>query len=312
MGKKKTKTSSTETSHSVTTPDNPEWVTSGAQNFASQIQGLSANSPYSYVAPLSGLENQAAQAASGLGSNGDGPADQIGSRAWFANLASAPAPSVNAASLLDNLQAYSNPFQQNVTNAAMADFDADAGRTRAMQDLSLAGQGAFGGSGAALTKSLTEDQLARARNSSLANLLSQGFTTSTNLANLDADRRQQASAANAQLSQQNRQWLSQLALDQDANTRANIANQAAIGQQIRAQDQDYRNAPLTLLGRQTDMFSGLPLSLFHGQTTDSTGTNESTQTSSGASLGDIAGLVSSLTGFGGLLQSIGKLPAVRK
>ncbi len=310
MGKKKTKTTSTETNHSVTTADNPEWVTSGAQGFASQIQGLSANSPYSYVAPLSSLEGQAGQAASGLGANKSGAASQMGSDAWLANLANSPTPSVSAASLLDNLESYSNPFQQRVTDAAMADFDADAGRTRAMQDLALAGQGAFGGSGAALTKSMTEEQLARTRNSSLANLLSQGFTTSANLSNLDAERRQQASTTNAQLDMQNRQWLSQLAFDQDANARANIASQAALGQQLRAQDQDYRNAPLTLLGKQTDMFSGLPLSLFQGHTTDSTGTSNSTQTQSGVGLSDVAGLVSSLTGFGGLLQSMGKLPKV--
>ncbi|WP_304171449.1 hypothetical protein [Phenylobacterium aquaticum] len=302
MGKKKTKTSSQETSHSVTTPNNPSWVDDAAGSLNSSIQKYGQTDPYSRVAPLSDLERQAASGASQLGGGGD--PDAVGGTNWFSNLMQAPAPSVSSASLLDNLGAYMNPYRDQVTNAAMADFDADAGRTRATQDLALAGQGAFGGSGAALTRSLTESELARARNSQLSKLNSDMFNAGATLSGQDADRRQQASAANAQLAQQNAQWRGQLALDRQAGDRANVATQAALGQQLRGADQVYRDAPTTALSKQIEMFSGLPLQLFHGQTSDSNGTSNSTQTTSGTTLGDIAGL---LSGAGSLMSGAGAI-----
>jgi hypothetical protein len=102
-----------------------------------------------------------------------------------------------AASVLDNLSAYYNPFRQQITDPVLADLDADASRTRAQQDLDLAGSGAFGGSGAALTRSMTEGELARARASTLGGLLNNMFTTSAGMAEADAGRRQQTSLAQA-------------------------------------------------------------------------------------------------------------------
>lgn len=304
MGKKKTKTSSTETSHSTTTPNNPEWVTSTTQGLVGGIQGLSARDPTSFVAPLSDLEKQAAHGASGLSANRDGAADQVGSSAWFSKLMTAPPPMVSSASLLDNLSSYYSPYRDQVLGAAGADFDADAGRTRAAQDLALAGQGAFGGSGAALTKSLTEGELARARNTQMSGLLQDMFKTSAGLSSQDADRRQQASLANAQIAQQNNEFQARYALDRDANDRANYAGQAAIGQQLRGVDQATRQAPITTLGQQVDMFSGLPLSLFQGNTTDSTGTRNSTETTSGGTIGDWANALATMASFSNPLSAV--------
>lgn len=284
MGKKKTKSSSQETSHSVTTPNNPTWVDDAASSITSAIQKYGQTDPYSRVAPVSDLERQAASGAAQLGA---GDSEAVGGQAWFNKLMQAPAPSVSSASLLDNIGAYMNPYRDQVTNAAMADFDADAGRTRATQDLALAGQGAFGGSGAALTKSLTEGELARARNSQLSKLNADMFNAGAALSGQDADRRQQASAANAQLAMQHAQWQGQLGLDRQANDRANVAAQAGVGAQLRGVDQAYRDAPTTALSKQVEMFSGLPLNLFHGQTSDSTGTRNSTESTTGVSWGEI-------------------------
>lgn len=197
----------------------------------------------------------------------------------------AQAPSASSASLLDNLEAYQNPYRKQVTDAAMADFDADAGRRRAAQDLSLAGEGAFAGSGAALTRSQTEGELARARSTQLSKLLADMYTTTAGLAGQDADRRQQVSLANAQMALQDQaqkaqiaQFAAQNGLDQDANARANIAAQSGLGAQLRGVDQAQRQAPMTTLGQQIDMFSGLPASLFHGQVTDSQSSGNSTVT----------------------------------
>lgn len=283
MSKRKSTTESFQSNSSVFTPTNPEWVQNTAQSLNSGIQSIGGMDPYSLIAPVSDLEKAAAAGASKLGTGfgGDGEA-AVGSDGWFSTLLSQPTPTVQSASLLDNIEAYYNPYRSQVTDAAMADFDADAGRTRASQELALAGNGAFGGSGAALKQSLTEGELSRARGAQMSKLLSEMFTTSAGFAGQDADRRQQASAANAQLALQDRNARGQLALQRDDAARANVAAQAALGQQLRGVDQATRNAPLSLLGSQVDMFSGLPLQLFQGNNTSSTGASKgkTTQTPS--------------------------------
>jgi len=304
--------------------------------------------------------------------------------------------------VLDRLSSYMTPFRDQVLAAAMDDYDAESGRRRAAQDLELAGQGAFGGSGAALTRSLTEGELARGRNSRLAGLLDQMFTQGAGLSSGDADRRQQASTASAQLAQARdlqraqlvqardleqarlgQEWgleasrlgqardferarlaqeggletarldqsrdlemaqlyqsrdletarlsqsrdlemaqlyqageasrmqdalaraqlgqegelaRSRLGLDAAASRRADAETQARIGAQVRAAEQARLSAPEQALARRIEMFSGLPLGLFQGSTTDSQGQRSGTETTSGATLGEIAQLVNSLTG----------------
>src|SRR5690606_12208274 len=67
MGKRKSTSQTTQSSTSVMTPTNPEWVSSTAQGLASAIQRLGGTDPYSLVAPASDLEQQAAGAAAKLG-----------------------------------------------------------------------------------------------------------------------------------------------------------------------------------------------------------------------------------------------------
>lgn len=296
MGKK-SKSNTTTTNHSVVTPTTPDWLSNMSQSLNLGIQRIGGTSPYDYVAPLSALERQAESGAAGLGALRGGDARTAGSDAWFSSLLSGGAPSVSSASLLDNLSAYYTPYREQVVDAATADFDANAGRIRAAQDLAIAGQGAFGGSGAALAKSQTEGELARARSSGLSQMLSEMFTTSAGLSSQDADRRQQASSANAQLALQDSQMKLQAALDRANSNRADITTQAALGAQLRGVDDATRRAPITTLASQVDMFSGLPLALFKGEVSDSTGTNNSTTKESGASLGEIAQLVGAVSGF---------------
>ena len=349
MGKKKTKTSSTETSRTVTTPTRPDWVDAQARGLNEALTGLGAQDPAAGVAPLSDLERRATEGAAGLGVApgwGAGGTDWAG---WGRPAGAGPqAPDLSgaalagrgevpqAASVLDNLSAYMTPFRDQVLHAAMDDYDAEAGRRRAAQDLELAGQGAFGGSGAALTRSLTEGELARGRNSRLAGLLDQMFTQGAGLASGDADRRQQASTSAAQLAQARdlerarlaqeggletarlsqaaeaarmqdalaRAQLGQegdltrmrLGLDEAASRRADAEMQAKIGAQARAVEQARLSAPEQALARRIEMFSGLPLGLFQGSETNSQGQRNGTETTSGATLGEIADLVKSLTG----------------
>jgi hypothetical protein len=386
MGKKKTKTSSTETSRTVTTPTRPDWVDAQAQGLNEALTDLGRRDPAASVAPVSDLERRASEGAVGLGVGAGwggggtdwtnwGRAGPVTGPATGPALGAGPGPDLSgaalsgpvvigrgeapqAASVLDNLSAYMTPFRDQVLAAAMGDYDAEAGRRRAAQDLELAGQGAFGGSGAALTRSLTEGELARGRNSRLAGLLDQMFAQGASLSAGDADRRQQASTAAAQLAQAReieqaqlaqardieRARLSQeggletarlaqardletarlsqaaeagrmedalaraqlgqegelarsrLGLDEAASRRADAEAQARIGAQLRAAEQARLSAPEQALARRIEMFSGLPLGLFQGSETNSQGQRNGTETTSGATLGEIASLVNSLTG----------------
>ena len=408
MGKKKTKTSSTETSRTVTTPTRPDWVDAQAKGLNDALTEWGRRDPTASVAPVSDLERRASEGAAGLGLSGGwstgstdwanwGRAGPVTGPATGPALGAGPGPDLSgaalsgpvvigrgeapqAASVLDNLSAYMTPFRDQVLAAAMGDYDAEAGRRRAAQDLELAGQGAFGGSGAALTRSLTEGELARGRNSRLAGLLDQMFAQGASLSAGDADRRQQASTAAAQLAQAREIEQAQLAqardleqarlgqarelelsrlgqardferarlaqeggletarldqardletarlsqtaeaarmqdalaraqlgqegelarsrlgLDEAASRRADAEAQARIGAQVRAVEQARLSAPEQALARRIEMFSGLPLGLFQGSETNSQGQRNGTETTSGATLGEIASLVNSLTG----------------
>lgn len=159
----------------------------------------------------------------------------------------------------------------------MADFDASAGATRAAQDLELVGAGAFGGSGAAITKSLTEGELSRARNTQISKLLSDMFTSSAGLASEDAARRQSASFENARLQAENddrrmraAQGLADLSAAWDANMRANIATQADVGGKLREIADARAKAPASLLTAELGLFGQLPVELFRGETSNGT------------------------------------------
>jgi hypothetical protein len=59
MGKKKTKTSSTETSRTVTTPTRPDWVDAQAKGLNDALTDLGRRDPAASVAPISDLELRA-------------------------------------------------------------------------------------------------------------------------------------------------------------------------------------------------------------------------------------------------------------
>lgn len=122
---------------------------------------------------------------------------------------------VDAASLLDNFERYQSPYTEQVVDATMADFDANAGRTRAAQNAQAAANGSFGGSRFGVREAITEGELARGRATTGATLRDAGFNTAAQLSGQDADRRQSASTANASFA--NQRALTQAGLDQSTN-----------------------------------------------------------------------------------------------
>jgi hypothetical protein len=228
---KKTKTSSQSTSTATNTPTNPEWVTSGVRALSDRTMSLLGRDPKSFVAGPSALQSKAFADAGNLKLSEDyGTA-----RGIFNDVANAGAntydavtgtaedwtsqgydPSTyTASSLLEGLDKYMSPYTGDVVNTALADYDFGAGQTRAQQALGEARSGAFGGSGAAITRALTEDTINRGRGTLSAGLRDTAFTRGAGLSATDAGFRNEASRYNAG------------AANEAAAFRANAANTAA-------------------------------------------------------------------------------------
>lgn len=283
-------------SKSVTTPTNPQFVTDSLQKTTGLIDKVAGLDPSSLVAGVNPLQQQAADGAAGLGAD----------RSWLDSILSAP--NLQPRSLLTNLEDYMSPYRQQVIDTSLADYDFGADKTRAAQDLELAGAGAFGGSGSALTRSATEGELNRGRGSLAAGLRDQGFSTAANLSNLDAQRAQQTDLANLEALFQR----GNLAMGAEASDRANLGTMMGIGDSLRGIDAQQRNAPISLASVLAGLQGSMPYSLLHGQEQTGSSTTTSKTSDPMGALGSLAMLAAApLTGGTSLLgmgmQGLGAL-----
>jgi hypothetical protein len=289
--KTKSKTTNNRTYSETTTPLAPEWASTLTEGQAGRIGGVGGMDPYRLVAPENPLQQRAAATVADLSGHW-----------WNLNKATAVqraamgagANTAQSASLLDGLDNYMSPYRKNVVDAALADYDFGAGQTRAQQDLDMSGAGAFGGSGQALTRSMTEDGLARGRATTSANLLDQMFQRGSAFSSEDASRRQQTSQFNAQ--QQDAAQQRQLAAARDlmdssmayeSNLRANAQAMMDQGNAMRAIEQQRLQAPVTHAGQIGALLSGLPIQLFTGE--QQSGTDNSVTKTKESSLSASAG-----------------------
>jgi hypothetical protein len=325
ISSKKSKTTTNQTTSGTTsmtqTPTNPEWVTSGLQGLGGQISDLSKLDPYSLVAGPDKLQTQAGQGASGLTTSpyfGQG-ADMLKGVAGAGANTYNPAMmgdvgKVSGASGLTNLSAWMNPYTNDVVNTTLAGFDENAGRTRASQQLDLANDSTFGGSGGSILRSLTERGLAQDRAGTEASLRDQAFNTAAGYSSQDADRTQQASLANlsadltratanqnalnqggqfnagqhdADLSRQLAvgEGLAGIGTAAGAEGRSNLTTQADIGAMLQALAQQKAGAPMAQTGALAQMFGSLPLGLTHGTQSDGTMTGSLDETKTGKESG---------------------------
>lgn len=317
FGGSKSKSSSTSNSTSASnfnqtqtsTPNIPTWLQNQTTGQSANIAKLASADPFGYVAKANGMQTGAAAATTAMaGDKIAAPAfDKFGG--WGGDMTRAAAmaapPTVQSASLLDGLSNYYNPFQSQVIDASAADFDHNAAMQHAQRTLDEANSGAFQGSGAALATTMGDDNSDRARASLLSGLRSQGFDAATALSGQDAQRRQDASSANAQLAAQQQALKMQGAAQLDkintdyagtqlatqtadqANQRANLAAMFDQGSQLHALDQQQATAPLDLQAWANSQFGTIPANLFVGNTTDASGA--STGTASGTSTGKQSG-----------------------
>jgi len=278
-------TNSTTSFNRTSTPLVPDWASSLTQGVAGRVGQLNQADPYSLVAPSNGLQNLGASEAGYL--NGS-PASFNAAAGETGYIMNANAPRTGAVQASPYIASYMDPYLEDVVAATDADLSANEGRVRAQQALDLAGSGAFGGSGAALTQAMTEGELARARASTLAGLQSQGFAQALGASEQDAQRAQGAKDLNAQLygQQMDRalaaaRQLADLSTSYDANQRANIGAQMQAGDDLRSIDQQRLQAPVTSTQQIVAMLSGLPIQLFTGQTQSGTQTGQSITNASG-------------------------------
>jgi hypothetical protein len=257
--------------NTTTAPTNPDWVMNGAQSIFGGAQALAGANPATYVAgPNSTL------------THGATTADSLTGTPWNYDAASDLTRSVGQADTPDIaswIGSFMSPYLKQVVNATSADLDHSDGIARANDDLALAGSGAFGGSGAALTKAATEGELSRARATSLGGLRNQGYNTALG-----------GAEAQAQLQQQQQQQrldaasrLAGISDEYGANVRANSAAQTAAGAPIQAIDQQKAQAPLDLNSWLATMFGGALPQLFQGQTQAGTEDQNSTESQTGTS-----------------------------
>ena len=272
----KTTSTSTRNSQSTTTPIVPEWATGVTQTAAGRIGDLFGHDPYSFVAGIDPLQRQAAQSAASLGQwsipSQPGVPRTPDDADWLSPYMTANTPFASGGKAYNYVDQYLNPYLNQVVDATAADYDANAGRVRAQQALDLAGSGAFGGSGAAITHSMTEGELARGRATALSGLRSRAFEQALGAAAGDADRATQARISNTQAALQD--WAQktglglqaqQQMLAADANRRANVGAQADLGATLRAVEQERLAAPVTSVQQIVAMLSGLPIGLFTGE-----------------------------------------------
>ena len=293
--KSKTTTTSNSTSHATTTPIVLEWATSPVRRGAERVGQLFDLDPQTLVAPSHALENQAAATAASLGRSnwsdaGAGLPRGPGDSSWLGPFMTADTPFASGGKAYNYMDRYVNPYLSEVVDASAADFDAHAGQVRAQQALDLAGAGAFGGSGVALTQSMTEGELARGRASTLSGLRSKAWETALGAAAGDADRATQARIANAQTALQDRAQKAgfgfrsqEQQLAAEGAQRANVATQAELGATLRGVDQQRRAAPITTAQQIVAMLNGLPIGLFTGEQKDQTSSEKGTQKTKGVS-----------------------------
>lgn len=195
-------------------------------------------------------------------------------------LASQDAPSLLSA----DLNAYQNPFREQVIDNTLNDLDrARQIQLQSDQDAAI-GRGAFGGSRSALLEAETNRNFADRAGDAISRLNLQGFDRATNLASQDIGREMQ-----------NRQFQSNLFGNQLADQYQNFGLLSGIGNQqqmlnqagidfnfnefLRQQDDPYKR-----LAALTGAVSGIPV-------------NQSTSSQKKTGLGDILGAGASLLGM---------------
>jgi hypothetical protein len=255
------------------------WIDDLLKDYGGDVGALDSIDPKTLVPGASPLQSKAFMDSLSLG----GTAEAFGGGMnMAAGVGNAAAPRTEFAKSNPLIQGFMDPEIENVVNTSLADFDFGAGQTRAQTDLDLAGAGAFGGSGAAITKSMTEGELARGRGSLSANLRSNAYQNALAAAQNEATRKQGANDLNARLygEQADRtlnaaSTIGDLAATYGGEKRADTALTADLGAEQRSIEGQQSQALLDFLATRGGLLNNIPFDVFGGETYGETG-NETT------------------------------------
>lgn len=218
----------TTSSKGTSTPTNPAWVTDALQGYTQRVSDLGNRSASDYVAPASGLQNQAFTGAANLGGWQD-----------YLN---------QAKGLLGGN--FENDYTNDVVDTSLAGFDDQAGRMSAANDASAAKNGAFGGSRYGIREAQLGSDLGRERASLEAGLRSDAFDKGA------ANRLNVAGL------------LGQLGNSMGSGQRDDIATQLGAGQVQRGIDSDSRTADISLAQIMGQLYGQGQYGLFQGNKSD--------------------------------------------
>lgn len=259
----------------TTTPNVPDWIQGPAQGFYGQVGGMMNQGP----GAVSGLTSQAMTSAGGLGVN-QGMSDAMGATRGLLNFAP---DSVQAGQLRDtDLSGYMNPYEDQVVGNSLRDLDRFRQGAITSNQGSATMSGAYGGSRHGVADSETNRGFIDQAGSLAAGLRQAGYQNAQQGAMFDINNRfgadqfnssQGLAGAGFRLGAANQ--LGALGAGQDANTRANIGTQTALGEGT-----DPVQRQLAYL-RQLQQLLGVDPSQFIGQTGTQSGSSRGTTTESG-------------------------------
>lgn len=325
MGLSSKKTKTTEKSTSTTTPTAPTWVSDSVQNMQGRINGLLNTDASTLVPGASKLQSRAYGAAAGLlgGGGGNGlfgpmmskteaaaAANGGGGAAWksgngeaqdVVRSALAAAPGAAGKFTDVDLDAYMNPWLDDVVDTTLTGFDEQSGMNRAQLAANQARGQKFSGSGSAIERALFERGNIQDRSKTEADLRSGGFDRAAALAMQDLDRTTQNDQFNTSARYQGAGLLGDLADRGATNQRADIGLLSDLGDKEREIEREKLGAEPQLLQLISALNGGQNYNLFTGQTTD--GSSEGTSVTSDP-MGAITGI---LGGVGGLMKGAGAM-----
>lgn len=281
LSSKKTKTtsSSTSTGTATTTPNVPDWILKPYQTQATNVGQFQTANPMDYAPQSTPALDKVWSDAGALKS-----ADFGGAR----GLLDGVDYNLDGAKASDFMGAYRDLFSKDVIDPVLADYDVEAGKTRAAQAASGAMNGAFRGSRFGLREAATEGELARGRAATLGGLLTNAANFALTGAQGDAGRRQSAMEGNRSARFTGTGLLADLASRGSADQRATLDAQGKFASQEADLQNKVRQFPLEYQQAINGLLAGLNPELFTGRTTNSTETGSGTQTSktSGGFLGN--------------------------
>ena len=289
MSQRKTKTKSSSTGTATTTPNVPSWLQGPAQSYYSQVGNLIGNQANTY-GPTA---NQIAAFSGAQSLTSPNSAINGGIDATRSLLNYAPG-SVSAGQLSDtDLSAYMNPYTQNVIDTSMNDLNTARQRAISGGQGQATAAGAYGGSRHGVADALTNEGFLSQAASLSANLRNTGYNNAQNAALTDIGNRMNAdqfnvnsglSGAGLRLGAANQ--LYNQGVGADANSRANLGTQAALGTMERdiQRENDPQNAQMQYLS-QIYQLLGIDPSQFIGQTINQSRRSTGSSTQTGFSFG---------------------------